>query len=78
MSYTKIKIHYNSKCPHTKTLALSKKVQEYGDKHGYHMLDVEIKDWTHMAISYMGQVLQDTKVCTDWTWMDKLSYEWLQ
>lgn len=78
MSYTKLRVHYKSICQHTKTFALSKKVQEYGDKYGYSQLDVAIKDWTHVAISYYGHVLQDTKVCTDWTWMSELSYEWLQ
>jgi hypothetical protein len=73
MSYTKLEIRYTTDGINTqasvntrdgekhRTLALPKKVQEYGDKYGYSSLTISY-DCDHLIIKYGSTVLMDTDI----------------
>lgn len=73
MSYTKVEIHYTTDGINTKTygntrdgikkktLAISKKVQEYGDKYGYSSIKFSYSD-DHIILRGGGVVLQDQDI----------------
>lgn len=73
MSYTKLEIRYTTDGINTqasvntrdgekhRTLALPKKVQEYGDRYGYSSLTVTYS-LDHLIIKYGSTVLMDTDI----------------
>lgn len=73
MSYTKLEIHYTTDGINTqasvntrdgikkKTLTISKKVQEYGDKYGYSKINVDY-NLDHIILKGGYEVLQDQDI----------------
>ena len=73
MSYTKLEIHYTTDgintraCVNTrdgvkkKTLALAKKVTEYGDKYGYSSIKISYSE-DHIILRGGSEVLMDTDI----------------
>lgn len=82
MSYSKLKITYytlglNRRTKH-RTLALPKKVQEYGDKYGYSVITIDYL-WDRLILKGGGEVLMDVDINgTDrWNGIERIvSYEW--
>ena len=91
MNYTKLEIRYTTDGINTRasvntrdgekhrTLALPKKVQEYGDKYGYSSLTISYDD-DHLIIKYGSTVLMDTDIngTNNNEYIRRIvSYEWM-
>ena len=91
MSYTKLDIHYTTDGINTlrsvntrqgekhKTLILSQKVREYGDRYGYSSLRIDFNS-DHVLIKYGSEVVQDNDIngASNNEYIRSIvSYEWL-
>ncbi len=92
MSYTKIDIRYTTDGMNTvkfvntrqgekhKTIGLSKKVQKYGDEHGYDSIEIDYCGDHIIFKSFSGDVLQEQDIngTNNNEYIRKIvSYDWL-